>query len=131
MIGTRLGYVIIYVENVRATVAFYQKAFKLKQRFLHESEQYAEMETGQTCLAFANEEFIKGSHQFRLNRKDKEAAGAEVAFIVEEVSKAYAHAVEAGATPILKPVQKPWGQTVSYVRDNNGFIVEICDEVKG
>jgi len=131
MIGPRLGYVIIYVESVPATVAFYQKAFSLKQRFLHESKQYAEMETGQTCLAFANEEFIKDSHQFRLNRKDKQPAGAEVAFIVEDVSKAYTHAVEEGATPVLKPVQKPWGQTVSYVRDNNGFIVEICDEVKG
>lgn len=131
MIGPRLGYVIIYVENVPATVAFYQKAFSLKQRFLHESKQYAEMETGQTCLAFANEEFIKNSHQFQLNRKDKQPAGAEVAFIVEDVGKAYTHAVEEGATPVLKPVQKPWGQTVSYVRDNNGFIVEICDEVKG
>lgn len=131
MIGPRLGYVIIYVEDVLATIAFYQKAFGLKQRFLHESNQYAEMETGQTCLAFANEEFIKDSHQFRLNRREKQAAGAEIAFIVEDVSKAFSHAIEEGAASVLKPEQKPWGQTVSYVRDNNGFIVEICDEVKG
>lgn len=131
MIGTRLGYVIIYVEDVPATVSFYQKAFNLKQRFIHESKRYAEMETGLTSLAFVNEEFIKDSHQFRLNRKGKEAAGAEVAFIVEDVNKAYAHALEVGATAVLKPLQKPWGQTVAYVHDNNGFIVELCDEVKG
>jgi lactoylglutathione lyase len=44
----RLGYVIIYVEDVLTTIAFYHKAFGLEQRFLHESHQYAEMETGQT-----------------------------------------------------------------------------------
>ena len=129
MTRPRLGYVILYVENISDTIAFYREAFGLKQRFLHESGQYAEMETGQTCLAFANEEFIRNSHQFRLNRKEDTAAGAEIAFIVEDVEQAFRHAITAGATQVSKPVQKPWGQTVSYVRDNNGFIVEICDEI--
>ena len=97
---SRLGYVIIYVENVPATVAFYQIAFRLQQRFLHESNQYAEMETGQTCLAFANERLIQDSHQFRLNRKGKQPAGAEVALIVEDVSEAFRHAVASGAAPV-------------------------------
>lgn len=127
----RLGYIIIYVEDVLATVAFYKKAFGLEQRFLHESQQYAEMETGQTVLAFANEEFVGDSHSFRPNRKSEQAAGAEIAFVVEDVAKQFQHAIEAGAIEVAMPVQKPWGQTVSYVRDQNGFIVEICDEVKG
>lgn len=127
----RLGYVILYVENVPDTMAFYQKAFGLESRFLHESGQYAEMETGQTCLAFAGEEFVKESHQFRVNRRDQEAAGAEIALIVEDVEKAFNHALVTGAVEVAKPVQKPWGQIVSYVRDNNGFIVEICDAVSG
>lgn len=131
MTGLRLGYIILYVENVLVTVAFYKKAFELKQRFLHESNHYAEMETGQTCLAFASEELVRTSHPFRLNRKNHDAAGAEIAFIVEDVEKAFKHAVRAGATQVSEPIQKPWGQIVSYVRDNNGFIVEICDAVKG
>ena len=57
--------IIIYVKDELATVAFYHKAFGLEQRFLHESNQYAEMETGQTILAFANETFIWDSHQFQ------------------------------------------------------------------
>lgn len=127
----RLGYVIIYVEDVLTTIAFYQKAFGLEQRFLHESHQYAEMETGQTCLAFANEEFVKNSHPFRLNRREEKPAGAEIAFVVEDVEKAFQHAVESGAAQVSMPIQKPWGQTVAYVRDNNGFIVEICDAING
>jgi hypothetical protein len=31
------GYTIIYVADVVATLAFYEKAFGLKRRFLHES----------------------------------------------------------------------------------------------
>ena len=38
-------------------------------------------------------------------------------------------AVAAGATPISKPQKKAWGQTVSYVRDLNGFLVELCSEM--
>jgi lactoylglutathione lyase len=41
-----LGYVIVYVPDVAATVAFYERAFGIKRRFIHESGTYAEMETG-------------------------------------------------------------------------------------
>jgi uncharacterized glyoxalase superfamily protein PhnB len=38
----------------------------------------------------------------------------------------YAQALKAGATSLSEPSAKPWGQTVAYVRDNNGFLVELC-----
>lgn len=60
-----LGYIILYVADVPATISFYEKAFGLKTRFLHESNMYGEMETGQTVLAFANEDFAMTSHPFK------------------------------------------------------------------
>ncbi len=126
-----LGYIIIYVADVPITISFYEKAFGLKLRFLHESNQYAEMETGQTALAFVNENFAMGSHQFRPNRLKEQAAGAEIAFVVNNVEEQFKRAVDAGAIEVVKPAQKPWGQIVSYVRDNNGFLVEICNPVNG
>ena len=36
------------------------------------------------------------------------------------------NAIAAGATLVEKPKTKPWGQTVAYVRDPDGFLVEIC-----
>ena len=48
----QLGYVILYVPDVTAAVSFYEAAFGLSPRFIHESGQYAEMETGATALAF-------------------------------------------------------------------------------
>jgi uncharacterized glyoxalase superfamily protein PhnB len=126
----KLGYVILYVPDVVAAVAFYEKAFGVERRFVHESGQYAEMETGTTALAFAGEEMVSNaSHDFRRNRPQDEAAGAEVGFVAGDVPASFRRAVGAGATPLVEPTAKPWGQVVSYVRDLNGFIVEICSAV--
>lgn len=127
----QLGYIIIYVSDVPTTLAFYEKAFGLKLRFLHESQQYAEMDTGQTTLAFANENFVLATHQFRTNRTKDLPAGAEISFVTKDVEKEFQRAVDAGAIEVLKPAAKPWGQLVSYVRDNNGFLVEICSPITG
>ena len=130
-VNMKLGYVIIYVPDVAATVAFYERAFGLARRFVHESGHYAEMETGATALAFAAEELVSSTVQnFRRNRaRERRAASAEIAFVTADVAKSFGHALAAGAAPVAGPVQKPWGQTVSYVRDCNGFLVEICSEV--
>ena len=128
----KLGYVILYVPDVAATVAFYERAFGLKRRFVDESGQYAEMETGATALAFANEDFVATAGlEFARNRRATPAAGAEVGLISENVAEAFDAAVAAGAEAVVKPMQKPWGQTVSYVRDCNGCLVEICSAVAG
>ncbi|HKO90057.1 MAG TPA: VOC family protein [Polyangiaceae bacterium] len=128
---SRLGYVIVYVPDVQEALDFYQRAFGLDQRFVHESGQYGELETGATTLAFADEKETVACHAFEPNRKANKAAGAEVAFVVDDVKAATVRAVEAGATQVVAPTEKPWGQTISYVRDLNGFLVELCTEVRG
>ncbi|CEF48918.1 unnamed protein product [uncultured bacterium] len=125
----RLGYVIIYVSDLEATVAFYEKAFGIARRFIHDSV-YAEMDTGATALAFASETLGQTNGMaYRTNRLKDDAAGAEIAFVTDDVARAYSKAVEAGALAYKEPTKKPWGQTVAYVRDNNGFLVEICSPI--
>ena len=34
-------------------------------------------------------------------------------------------AIDAGATAVSIPSEKPWGQRVAYVRDLDGFLIEI------
>ena len=34
--------------------------------------------------------------------------------------------VRAGGTVLEAPKSKPWGQVVAYVRDIDGFLVEVC-----
>lgn len=126
----QLGYVIIYVPDTLKAVEFYERAFGLERRFVHESGSYAEIETGETALAFADEDATSTCHSFQVNRADgKLAAGAEVAFVTEDVLAAFSKAVEEGATALVPPAEKPWGQTVAYVRDLNGFLVELCSPI--
>lgn len=128
----KLGYVILYVPDVAASVAFYGRAFGLAPRFVHDSGQYAELETGGTALAFAEEGFVgETCPGFRLNRRSEAPAGFEVGFVAEDVAAAFARAVAAGALPVAAPVTKPWGQTVAYVRDGDGVLVELCSAVGG
>jgi uncharacterized glyoxalase superfamily protein PhnB len=125
----KLGYVIVYGPDVEQALAFYQQAFGIERRFLHESGQYGELETGATALAFADEAATSTCHLFEPNRRGGKPAGAEVALVVPDVPAAFQRALTAGASPVLEPEKKPWGQTISYVRDLNGFLVELCSAV--
>lgn len=128
----KLGYAIIYVPDVTAAVAFYEDAFGLARRFVHESGTYAEMETGATALAFAAEALAATNGvAIRPNTARDVAAGFEVALVTDDPDAAYARALAGGAAPI-KPVEtKPWGQKVGYVRDLNGCLVELCSPLEG
>jgi uncharacterized glyoxalase superfamily protein PhnB len=43
-----------------------------------------------------------------------------------DVPVLFKRAVNAGATTVSEPATKPWGQTVAYLRDNSGHLVELC-----
>jgi len=119
------GYTIIYVEDVAATLDFYEAAFGLKRRFLHEGGDYAELQTGGTTLAFSSLQLMT-----RLGKNpQRAAAGApcfEIAFTTPDVPAAVSQAVAAGARQVQAPEQMPWGQTVAYVADLNDVLVELC-----
>lgn len=124
----RLGYVMAHVESVAATLAFWNQAFGLATRFQHESGGYGELDTGATVLAFASLE-LAATHVPAgiepLSRTER-PTGIEVALVADDVAAAWQRALQAGAAPVAAPSVKPWGQTVAYVRDNNGLLVELC-----
>ena len=51
-----LGYVILYVNDVAASLHFYEQAFGLARRFFNDEEgkAYGELESGPARLAFAS-----------------------------------------------------------------------------
>jgi lactoylglutathione lyase len=51
MADMKLGYTLLYVDDVLKTMDFYEKAFGLARGFAHEN-QYGEMVTGETKLGF-------------------------------------------------------------------------------
>jgi uncharacterized glyoxalase superfamily protein PhnB len=128
----KLGYIILYVPSVADAALFYESAFGMECGFKHEGGDYAEMVTGETKLAFASET-LADSHGFayRKTKSSEDAPSVELALVTTDVQAAFEKAIAAGATPAKHPTVQSWGQTVSYVRDNNGYLVEICSPVGG
>lgn len=126
----QLGYTILYVHDVKATLAFYEAAFGLKTRFLHDSGDYGELDTGSTTLAFSSHTLMR---QLGKNPQNADAHSPcfEIALCTADVPAALARAITAGAQP-MRPVETmPWGQTIAYVADINGFLVELCTPMAG
>jgi lactoylglutathione lyase len=129
----QLGYTIVYVPSVEATLRFYETAFNIPRKFLHEGGDYGELNTGATTLAFAAHSL--GAHNLPAGYvKASESSlplGMEVALLTPDVHGAHQRALQAGATELAAPSAKPWGQVVSYVRAPDGTVVELCTPMAG
>lgn len=124
----KLGYTIVYVPDVAASLTFFEQAFGLSRKFLHESGTYGELATGETTLSFAAHALgdlnFPGGHVHA--DQSSQPLGFEIALVTPDVALAHARAVQAGARELAAPQVKPWGQTVSYVRCPDGVLVELC-----
>ena len=127
----QFGYTIIYVESVPDALAFYKKAFGFETRFLHESGEYGELETGATALAFASHNLgqMNLGGQYQKSDLSQKPLGVEIAFVTDDVQAAFDKAIKAGALAVAEPKLKPWGQTVAYVRATEGSLIELCSPV--
>ncbi len=129
----KFGYTIIYVASVVETLAFYHAAFGFETRFLHESNQYGELETGETALAFASHSMGAMNFGAAYQPSDPKTLvfAVELAFVTNDVEAAFAKAIAAGAIEVAQPKTKPWGQVVAYVRAREGSLIELCSPMEG
>ena len=124
----KLGYTILYTPDVEASLAFFETAFGLQRRFLHEGGDYGELDTGATTLAFAAHS-LGAAHLPKGYIRAHESAlplGMEIALVTPDVPAALAQALAAGASEMKAPETMPWGQTVSWLRCPDGCLVELC-----
>jgi catechol 2,3-dioxygenase-like lactoylglutathione lyase family enzyme len=122
----QLGFVILYTPDVSAKMAFYEKAFGLARKYLAKDEVYGEM-AGTIPLGFVQEAFAESNGTgFAPSRPGGKPGAFEIGFVTDDVAAAFARAVDAGCAAVVEPVEKPWGQTIAYVRDDDGVLVEIC-----
>ena len=123
----RFGYTIAYVADVEAELAFFEKAFALRRRFVSEQKDYGELATGECVLAFASHALGSSNLPDGYVRVDESGPppGIEVGFVVDDLKAAHAAALAAGASELRAPHQTSWGQQVSWVRSPQGLLVEI------
>lgn len=124
----KFAYTILYVSDVKRTAEFYSKTFDFEVRFIAPGDEYAELNSGTTTLSFAalplaNSNLRDGFQESDLNAKP---FGIELGFTTVDVPALVDKALAAGATLLEEPKEKPWGQVVAYVRDKDGFLIEIC-----
>lgn len=124
----KLGYTIVYVPDVAASLAFFTTAFGLPRKFLHESGLYGELDTGPTTLAFAAHEMgemnFPGGH---MHASDSiKPLDMEIGLVTDDVATAHRRALSQGASELSAPASKPWGQVVSYLRAPDCTLVELC-----
>lgn len=124
----KFAYTILYVNDVEKAISFYEKAFGFNRKFVTPDNDYGELVVGETTLSFAsftlaNSNLEDGFVESNLNNKP---FGIEIGFTTENVEETLKNAVNAGATIVANAKAKPWGQIVAYVRDLDGFLVEIC-----
>ncbi len=124
----RLGWVIVYVSDVAAAIDFHERAFGLSRRFVADDHSYGELDTGSTTLAFASEALGEFHYDggFRHASSGEQPCNVEICLVFDDVAAAFEHARSAGAIELAAPRQKPWGQTVAYVRDPFGTLIELA-----
>lgn len=124
----KFGYTIFYVSDVSASIKFYEEAFQFKRKFVTDDNLYGELDTGSTTISFAAFAMAK-SNGVEINLKKDHLAPIEIAFVTDNIQEDFDHAIKAGATLVKAPSAKPWGQQVGYVKDLNGYLIEICSPV--
>lgn len=131
MSTVRFAYTIITVPDVNAAMAFYENAFGLERGWISDDSDYGELRTGAVTLSFASESLATTNLPggFQPHRPNQLPFAYEIAFATDEVDAAVQSALSAGASLVSEAKVKPWGQTVAYVRDPNGVLIEICTPI--
>ncbi len=129
----KFAYTILYVLDVAKTITFYKDCFGFQEKFITPENDYAELLSGETTIAFANLELSQKNLKSKLQISNQKNApfGIELAFTTDNIEDDFQKAIDAGAILEVPITTKPWGQKVGYVRDINGFLIEICTPING
>jgi uncharacterized glyoxalase superfamily protein PhnB len=124
----KFAYTILYVQDVIKAIEFYEDAFGFSRKFVSPENDYGELLVGETTLSFASTVLAKSNltDGFTESNLATKPFGIEIGFTTENIEETILKAVNAGATVVENPKTKPWGQIVAYLRDLDGFLIEIC-----
>jgi lactoylglutathione lyase len=121
-------YVVIVVDDLDRALDFYVGTLGLPLG--HRSGPYAQLATGRTRIAlYLRSAMAETLGVGELGRPAPDAPGFEIGFKVDDVDAAYAELVDAGAEGVTRPTDRPWGQRTAYLRDPDGHLVELAEQV--
>ena len=120
-------YVILIVEDLDRALGFYIGVLGL--RLGHRSGEYAQLDTGATRLALYTRSAMGKTLGISLEAPASNAPGFEVGFKVADVDRVFTELVARGAQPVVAPTDRSWGQRTAYVRDPDGHLIELAQDL--
>jgi lactoylglutathione lyase len=118
-----VGYVILYVHDMSASIAFYRDVIGLPFKF--EDAGYAEFATTGTRFAL----YEKRRADWLIDGTTNPGPAAEVVFSVDDVDAEAVRLADRGATVLSGPTDRPWGHRTVHIADPDGFVVEFAQEI--
>lgn len=121
-------YLVVIVEDMDRALRFYMEVLGL--RLGHRSGDYAQFDTGVTRLALYTRDAMEKTLGIALQQSAVDAPGFEIGFKVSDVDAAFAELVQRGVAPVTEPTTRPWGQRTAYVRDPDGHLIELAQDLQ-
>lgn len=117
-------YVVLVVADLEASIDFYTKTLGLALG--HRSGAYAQLDTGRTRISLYEREAMSEVLGFAIDTPSPRAPSFELGFKVADVDSVFAALLSAGAESACAPTDRDWGQRTAYVRDPDGYLVELA-----
>jgi len=115
--------VIVFVEDVARSLAFYERVVGAELDHFDEDGSYGELKSG---IGFAARGHVERHLDLSFHRNERNGlpSGFELEFAADDVDAVFAKAIEAGATAVWEPRDKPWGRS-ALMRDLDGVFVHV------
>ena len=125
---TAPDYIILIVEDLDRALRFYTGVLGL--RLGHRSGEYAQLDTGATRLALYTRNAMAKTLGRSLDAPTATAPGFEIGFKVADVDAAFNELMAQGVPSVVPPTDRFWGQRTAYVRDPDGHLVELAQDLR-
>ena len=115
--------VIVFVEDVARSLAFYERVVGAELDHFDEDGSYGELKAG---IGFAAHDHVERHLDLSFHRNEAAGlpSGFELDFAVDDVEAVFARAIDAGATAVWEPREKPWDRS-ALLRDLDGVFFHV------
>jgi catechol 2,3-dioxygenase-like lactoylglutathione lyase family enzyme len=122
-----LDYVVLIVSDLERALSVYTGTLGLDLQ--HRAEQYAQMSAGTTRLSLYTRDAMAETLGIAIDTPSPAAPAFEIGFKVSDCDAAFAELVAAGAPAVVPLTTHPWGQRTAYVRDPDGNLIELAQDL--
>ena len=118
---------ILYARDLPRLIRFYRDGLGMTESFRYPAEgepAFVTLTWGSTSLGLGTYDVTPGLEARDL-RTPVGGRGFELCIYVPDVDATAARLETAGGTPLVAPVDQPWGERLAYVRDPEGNTVML------